>query len=296
MVLVVDDSPIDRMLVGGLLTRGTNISVRYAADGGEALELMRSEIPDLVLTDLQMPKMDGLALVEAIRQHYPLVPTILMTAHGSEETALLALERGAASYVPKRNLARRLVETVRDVLAVSGAGRQQRRLFECWNRTEFQFVLDNDVARIPPLVAHLQQYMASAAVCDATEFVRVGVALHEAIRNAMHHGNLELDSALRQTSIEDYYLEAERRRQLAPYMSRRVYFSAIETPEEGRYTIRDEGQGYDTRSSYDPTDSMNLERPSGRGLFLIRMFMDEVIVNERGSEITLIHRRRKQHA
>src|SRR5580692_1676822 len=103
-VLVVDDSPLDRRLAGALLKRG-GFEVDQAQHGKAALARMEEARPDLVLTDMQMPEMDGLELVEAVRARFPDVPVILMTAHGSEELAVTALQRGAASYVPKRSLA-----------------------------------------------------------------------------------------------------------------------------------------------------------------------------------------------
>lgn len=267
----------------------------YAVDGSEALEAMRKDVPDVVVTDMHMPTIDGLALVQELRASYPSVPTILITAHGSEETAIAALQSGAASYVPKRNLAKRLVDTVRDVIALSGSGRTQRRLHSCWGRTEFEFVLENDTSLIPSLVTHLQQYSASIRPTDETEQLRVNIALHEAIRNAMHHGNLELSSDLRQINPDAYYEEAERRRHLEPYTHRHVYFRVCETPEESHFHIRDEGAGFDiSKVEHDPTDPMHLESPSGRGLFLMRMFMDEIRYNEKGNELTMIHRRGSQ--
>src|SRR5262245_58872598 len=118
VALVVDDSPIDRTLAQSLLEKQLRARVITAENGAAALTRISDAAPDVVLTDLQMPELDGLALVEAIRRDYPFVPTILMTAHGSEETALAALRAGAASYVNKRNLASRLIETVQDVLAL----------------------------------------------------------------------------------------------------------------------------------------------------------------------------------
>ncbi|HEY2250339.1 MAG TPA: response regulator, partial [Planctomycetaceae bacterium] len=58
-VLVVDDSEVDRRLVGGLLERQGSCSVVYACDGRAALKMFETAVPDLVLTDLQMPEMDG---------------------------------------------------------------------------------------------------------------------------------------------------------------------------------------------------------------------------------------------
>ena len=67
--------------------------------------MIAAEKPDIVVSDLQMPEMDGLELVETIRREHPGLPVILMTAHGSEETAIQALRKGATNYVAKRNLA-----------------------------------------------------------------------------------------------------------------------------------------------------------------------------------------------
>src|SRR5439155_15236894 len=94
----------------------------------EALDLLKKERPEAVLTDMQMPDMDGLALVQEIRVKYPLTPVILMTAHGSEDVAVKALQLGAASYVPKRDLAKDLRETVASVLEASQAKRGHHRL------------------------------------------------------------------------------------------------------------------------------------------------------------------------
>ena len=66
-ILIVDDSEVDRRLAAGLLEREGDYRVQFAKDGREALNLMRNALPDLVLTDMQMPERDGLGLVKAIR-------------------------------------------------------------------------------------------------------------------------------------------------------------------------------------------------------------------------------------
>ena len=70
-VLVVDDSAVDRRLAGGILERIAGLKVEYATNGVEALEKFQQVRPDVVLTDLQMPEMDGLELVGAIRSRFP---------------------------------------------------------------------------------------------------------------------------------------------------------------------------------------------------------------------------------
>ena len=84
-VLVVDDSAMDRHLAGAIVQKMAGWSATFAGNGIEALASLEKQKPDIVLTDMLMPEMDGLQLVQAIRSKYPLVPVILMTAHGSED-------------------------------------------------------------------------------------------------------------------------------------------------------------------------------------------------------------------
>ncbi|HEV3006126.1 MAG TPA: response regulator transcription factor, partial [Pirellulales bacterium] len=232
-ILIVDDSMLEARLAAKILDQQLPLDVIFAADGVEALALIAAETPDLVLTDMQMPRMDGLTLAARVRVSYPFVPVILMTAHGSEETALTALQQGAASYVPKRHLARDLVETVRSVLSVSGAESQHRRTLGAWEQTEFRFRLENDASLIAGLVDHIQQYARVMSAVNEVELIRVGVALHEALTNAIYHGNLELESELRGGENDGYYHLAEERRVQEPYRRRRVEVIVRESPREG---------------------------------------------------------------
>jgi CheY-like chemotaxis protein len=288
--LVVDDAAVERHRVGKLLAKDHGLTVLSAANGKEALDLLMREHADLVLTDMLMPEMDGLQLVEEIRHKFPSLPVILMTAHGSEELAVQALQKGAASYVPKRNLAAELRETIESVLGVASAGRGQQRLLECLLHTESNFVLENDPSLIPALIGHLENNLTRMKLCDENGLIRVAVALREALVNAIHHGNLELDSHLREQDEKAYYKLLEERRQLEPYQDRQVYVQAKESHQEAVYVIRDEGKGFDPTTLPDPTDPSNLDKVSGRGLLLIRTFMDEVHHNKDGNEITMIKR------
>jgi DNA-binding response OmpR family regulator len=239
---------------------------------------------------MQMPEMDGLELVHQVRANHPLIPVVLMTAYGNEDVANQALQGGAASYVPKKYLARDLVEVVESVLESARSKRGRRQLMGCLERTESKFVLDNDTALIPALVGYLKDNLAEVADCDETALIRISVALREAVLNAMEHGNLELDSALREQGGAAYHRLAAERRTQPPYRERRVTMTARETPGEAVYVVRDEGPGFDPAALPDPLDPENLEKASGRGLLLIRTFMAEVSHNAKGNEITMVWR------
>jgi CheY-like chemotaxis protein/anti-sigma regulatory factor (Ser/Thr protein kinase) len=289
-VLVVDDSAMDRHLAGAIIQKMPGWHAVFAGHGIEAMTFLEGRLPDIVLTDMLMPEMDGLQLVQAIRGKYPTVPVILMTAHGSEDIAIQALQKGAASYVPKKSLARDLAETLEQVLAASRTKQQEHRLLARLDSFETNFTLDNDTGLIPSLVGHLEEDINRLKLCDPGGLVLLGVALHEALTNAILHGNLELSSDLRETDEKEYYrLSAERRGQ-PPYSDRRVFVSAKFTREELRFTIRDEGNGFDPNTLPDPTDPNNLGKVSGRGLLLIQTFMDRVEHNPTGNQITMTKR------
>ena len=289
-VLVVDDSAMDRHLAGAIVQKMGTWQASFAGNGIEALHLLDKQRPDVVLTDMLMPEMDGLQLVTAIRAKYPLLPVILMTAHGSEDVAIQALHKGAASYVPKKSLARDLPETLEQVLSVSKSRLQGARLLHYLDVQESQFVLPNDTSLIPAMVSHIEEDATRLSLCEPSGLVLLGVAIHEALNNAILHGNLELDSALREDDEKVYFQLGQQRRNEEPYKSRRVYVTTRYTRQEMTIIIRDEGPGFDPSNLPDPTDPANMEKVSGRGLLLIQTFMDRVSHNDKGNEITMVKR------
>ena len=295
IVLVVDDSAVDRHLIGELLVRRLQCSVEYAANGVEALAKMKDAAPDLVVTDLTMPVMDGLELVRSLRTHHLGVPVILMTAFGNESLAIDALRLGAASYVPKSQVGERLLDTVEEVLALTRADRGHERLISCLAKTEFDFVLDNDPALIDPLVNLVQQMVSGMNLVDFTGRLQIGVALKEAILNALFHGSLEITprhmEQMEQTLLQegDESLVEKRGSEL-PYSDRRIYVAVVLSKHEARFTVRDQGPGFDVSKVPDLDEPGALEPEGRRGLSLIRTFMDEVTFNDAGTEVCMVKR------
>jgi len=246
-------------------------------------------MPDVVITDLQMPEMDGLELVEAIRNRYPTLPVIITTAVGSEELAAAALRSGANSYVPKRHLVQDLARVVKRQFTLASLD-QEGSSPECLQEVRTQFVLDNDCSRIVPFVQYLKDDLARIRILGETTIMHVGVALEEAVTNAIHHGNLGLDSELRDTDAQAFAALLVKRSQQSPFCDRRVYVSAELSRSEARYVVRDDGEGFDTSKLPDVTDPANLEQSRRRGLVLIHAFMDEVNHNDLGNQITMIKR------
>jgi DNA-binding NarL/FixJ family response regulator len=292
-VLIVDDSPIDRVLVDGVLRKDPRMKTRQAASGTDALALMGESEPDLVVTDLQMPEMDGLQLVTAIRIHYPRVPVVLITAHGSEELAVRALEQGAASYVPKSQLAHNLLTICDQVLELARDDRGYEALAQAMEYAEFRFSAENDFAATDRLVELVQQLVESIGVCDTGGQVRLGMALEEAFRVAVLRGNLELtpEMLMAMTSHHDKPNDwFEDRRKASPYAARRVKVHVRITPDDARFEVAHEGPPLTLAESREAT-SPALEDPTDRSLILMRAFMDEILFGNDGKSITLVKRK-----
>jgi DNA-binding NtrC family response regulator len=99
-ILIVDDEPAARHGLRRALGSGP-YEIAEAGDGAAALEAIERSAPDLLLCDIQMPGMDGLALLKALAERSPSPPVILLTAHGSERIAVEAMKAGAYDYLSK---------------------------------------------------------------------------------------------------------------------------------------------------------------------------------------------------
>lgn len=291
LVLVADDSLLEQRYVGRILAEHGGWRVEFARNGADALAALGRVVPAVVLTDMNMPQMDGLTLVEKVREQFPLVPVVLMTGSGSEKVAVAALKAGAADYVPKQALAHDLVPVLERVLSVGQAEHRRYRVLQGMTRRSSQFVLENDPALVPPLVSQFREDLIEMGLCDLTGATRAGIALEEALLNAVYHGNLEVSSELRANGDEAFHKLARERRDQPPYAARRVRVTARLTPTSAKFVITDEGPGFDVSKLPDPTHPDFLERPSGRGVLLMRTFMDSVDYNKTGNRVTLVKRR-----
>jgi signal transduction histidine kinase len=155
-ILVVDDEKETRELLLKALTRLSNFQVELAEDGEEALKKIEQENFDLVLTDLKMPKMDGLQLAAEIAKSKPEILTILMTGHGTIDSALEALKQGASDYLMKPLNLEEMIVRLRKVL-------EERQRF----------------VKLRDFVAHLERANQELKRLDEMKSEFVSVASHE---------------------------------------------------------------------------------------------------------------------
>ncbi len=286
-VLVVDDSATDRVLAGRLLQQQNEFEVSFANNGREALEALRGGAPDAIVSDLQMPEMNGLELVSAVRRDFPSIPVVLMTARGSESIASEALRCGAASYVPKVSLGDHLRDTVRRIVGAARADRMHSRLMHSLDECDCRFRLRNDAELIEPLIAHIQELLRCLPLEDEGERLRVGLAVKHAVLIAHHHGNLELplDGGL---ADRDFYEQSTARRHESPYSSRTISVSAHVSPEQAVFTIRHDGPGIPFSRLSKDLPNAAIDHSWLSGFVLMPTVMDDIRYAEDGMEIGLL--------
>lgn len=118
-ILVVDDDKDILKLISMRLNAAGYATVT-ANNGAEAMSAIMLQLPDLVISDLRMPAMDGMALLEAIQQSHPSLPVIMLTAHGSIPDAVSATQRGVFSFLTKPFDSQALLQQVASALRLNG--------------------------------------------------------------------------------------------------------------------------------------------------------------------------------
>ena len=129
-ILVVDDERDMLLLLERIITEDTEHKVETTADPLEALEKVKSGVYDMVISDLKMPKMDGIRLLESLKTLDPTLSVVVMTAFGTIETAVEATRKGACDFITKPFRRERILVTIENVMSFQSVTRENRALKE----------------------------------------------------------------------------------------------------------------------------------------------------------------------
>lgn len=132
-ILIVDDDPDILRLIDMRLQSAGYHTIK-ANHGAEALSILTSQRPNLVITDLLMPELDGMALMEQIHQRHPTLPVIILTAHGTITDAVAATHQGAFSFLSKPFESQVLLQQVANALKLSGLDAQAVEDEDIWRK------------------------------------------------------------------------------------------------------------------------------------------------------------------
>lgn len=162
-ILIVDDDKDILKLISMRLS-AAGYHTHLANNGAEAMCAIALQRPDLVISDLRMPAMDGMALLDAIQRSHPTLPVILLTAHGSIPDAVRATQQGAFSFLTKPFDSQALLQQVASALHLSGSHQD--------NATEQDGAWRADILTRSPIMESLLTQAKMVANTDASVFIQ----------------------------------------------------------------------------------------------------------------------------
>lgn len=295
-ILIYDRHDEHRQEAKSLLEgRGDDWEILAAPSASEMFRLVAERPVDLIVAEEDVKGEENgngreNGLLPQLRRKHVRVPVLVISDHDVNNVDALLM--GAASYVPRSSMARDLVVVANRLLTLAGCRRRHARLLDGLLASEVKFrICGNDRSMIPVLCGHLVDGLEEFDLVGDSNRMQISVALEEAMVNGIVHGNLEVPSILREQDWASFEQTIEERREQTAFSHRTLTVRANYTPELAAFVVRDEGPGFDPEAVPDPTDPRFIDRPHGRGLYLIRSFVDEVRFNEAGNSITLVVRK-----
>ncbi|MCX7920236.1 MAG: sigma-54 dependent transcriptional regulator [bacterium] len=208
-VLIVDDEPNMQHILDTVL-KMQGYEVRTAGDGLTALQMMKTDPADIIISDIRMPKLDGMELLKEIKRNYPDSEVIMITAYGTVETAVQAMKLGAYDYILKP------WDTNDEIiLRVAKARERQELKIRNWYLTqeiEQKYDFDNLVGSTP-VMQKIFELIKKVATTDSTVLItgESGTG-KEVIAKAIHYHSLRKDKpfvSLNCGGIPEHLLESE---------------------------------------------------------------------------------------
>jgi CheY-like chemotaxis protein len=261
-ILIVDNNDELRAMLEQVLRE---LGHDVVATGDRAIALAREDLEefDLIISDLTEDADSGVQLVSEIKRKRLLVPVVVSSDEAQQPGLVKAFKMGAANFLRQPYNKEELRSIVDKTLSYKLRFVDDLKVLP-YIREKIDFELPSDVTLMNGVLQYLVERLAKLGVIKP-ERSNLFVALDEAFVNAVKHGNKNDPAKL-------------------------VRITAELSTKEARFTIEDEGDGFNVQEIPDPRDPENLFKTSGRGVLLIYNIMDEVYYNDRGNRLTMVKR------
>jgi CheY-like chemotaxis protein len=270
VLLAEDDAPSRQIYFTVLNAEG--YSVIEVPDGRSALDVLYSQPVDLLLTDIMMPGMTGIELLERAREIKPDLRAIVMTGHKTSDAVIGALRNQACEFLEKPFRTEELLDTVRSVLSGKCSGPPIEVISDKADWIELR--VPCDLAAVEPIqrfLGHLHENI-SKETRDA-----VGAVFRELLNNAIEHGGK---------------CDPEKRVVIKYIRLKRAILYSIKDPGEG-FNLTEIAHAAFANPPDQPTRHMEVRqelglRPGGFGILLASQVIDELVYNEKHNELIFV--------
>jgi len=267
-ILIVDDEDIVRSTLKRILNRD-DMETTTAPCAKDALAILENEQFDLIITDVKMPEMDGITFLKKVKQDpkTELTPVIVLTGFATVEMTREALQNGAFNFLTKPFEVETILNIVKRGLNLKNEiviNKEVNNFTKC----SFDIVIPSRSELLGGVMYYIMEQMKLIGFSERVVTTDVLMTLDEAITNAHKHGNKK---------------DTEKK----------IYVTTTLDGEKMTMVIRDEGEGFKQEELINPLSPEGIERNCGRGVFLIKGYMDEVSYNEKGNELTIVKYNRR---
>ncbi len=284
-ILIAEDDKMSKFYLEQLL-QNNNYDFRSAENGIKALTIYDEYQPDIVLTDINMPIMDGMELLEAIREKSQTTIIVIITAYSSERRAIDALRSGANYYLKKPIDSKNILLLLNKYKTILSGRYATERLPGAITLKAFSIIFDSEFNKIPKIVDRI--IIESALDLSESEKLNIELGLGELITNAIEHGNLNISYAEKRAALNkgDIAKLYEERANSPKYAGRKVRVDFFQDHEKYQWTITDHGKGFKWSEIPNPTENKHISELSGRGIYICRFLFDKIEYSSKGNMVT----------
>ncbi|HNX77635.1 MAG TPA: response regulator [Candidatus Rifleibacterium sp.] len=287
-ILIVEDDPGTRKyMVKAAQTLGHE--VQEAEDGEAGCKAFDKFEPDIVLSDIQMPRADGLELLERLRRKSDDAIIIMTTAMDSAEYTVKALQLHANDYLVKPVQFSVLKAALAKYSEILNSRTKDQEVLGLFEKRYYRLKLPNQ----PELVSRIADRLLAETVNSIARKERMGVrlGLTELLSNAIEHGTLGITYEEKSKALEAggsaWRNLVNDRLHSEPFCNRQTIVEFEMNDQGCEWYIKDDGEGFDWNNLPDPLDPENLLCEHGRGIMLAQLQFDEFEFSGNGNEVRM---------
>jgi len=288
-ILIIDDEKPVRDVLNIALSEEGYESFQ-APSGEQGIKLFKSSEPDIVITDVMMPGIDGIEVTKRMRAHRDDIDVVVMSGFGTEELVVNALRAGASNYIKKPIIFDELFKILDDIIFKRENRKRYEISREIVESEQKSIVIGNDVSRVWGAVNQI--LFNAQAMTDSMALEGMCIGLYELLINAIEHGNLGISFQDKSDALENNtYIELfHNRMQQADAEGKVVRVESGYSPSSITIEIRDQGDGFDLNNLPDMKDAASILLDHGRGILLANLFYDSVDYDEPGNCVKVLKR------
>jgi CheY-like chemotaxis protein len=291
-ILLAEDDDRLRNTFARLLTQQGHDVEAFGNGKGLCEALEGGAQPDLVWTDLAMPEVDGLTVIRRARGCLPGVQILVVSGHSDGEHVLQVLREDADHFLAKPVEMSEFYAVLRRIADLCAADRDKVRAWNSFVRCDLELHVPADFGVAAATAALFAKH--ARAFLDDSGCRGLQIAVHEILLNSIEHGCLEITREEKlEALVDNRYSNLIAARRADPRLGARFVTVRL-TADASRgveVSLSDPGPGFDPATLPDPSDPSVMDLPSGRGMFMARLHVDDLFYADSGRTAILRARR-----